>query len=60
MDFDQNLVTALKAPAANVVAGCMMYTAAEPARVVGANEGYADRVLVGLRMAGIAGVVGRR
>ena len=60
MDFGQNWVTALKAPAAKVVADCMMCMAAGSARVAGVNEGCADRVLVGLQMAGIAGVVGRR
>ena len=63
MDSGQNWVTALKAPmapAAKVVAGCMMCTAAGPAKVAGVNEGCADRVLVGLQMAGIAGAVGRR
>ena len=60
MDFGQNWVMALKALAAKVAAGCMMYTAAGPAKVVGVNEGCADRVLVVLQMAGIAGAVGRR
>ena len=60
MDSGQNWAMALKAPAAKVVAGCMLYTAAGPAKVVGANEGCADRVPVGLQMAGIAGAVGRR
>ncbi len=60
MDSGQNWVMALRAPAVKVVAGCMMYTAAGPAKVAGANEGFADKVLVGLQMAGIAGAVGRR
>ena len=60
MDSGQNWVMALKAPAAKVVGGCMLYTAAGPVKVVGANEGCGDRVLVDLRMAGIAGAVGRR
>lgn len=60
MDSGQNWAMALKAPAAKAVAGCMLYTAAGPAKVAGANEGCADRVLVGLQMAGIAGAVGRR
>ena len=49
-----------KAPAAKVVAGCMLYTTAGPAKAAGANEGCADTVLVGHRMAGIADGVGRR
>ena len=60
MDSGQNWVTALKAPAAKVVADCRMCTAAEPAKVAGVNEECVDRVLVGLQMAGLAGVVGRR
>lgn len=60
MDSGQNWAMALKASAAKVVAGCMLYMAAGPAKVAGANEGCADRVLVDLQRAGIAGVVGRR
>ena len=60
MDSGQNWVMALKAPAARVVAGYMLYMAAGAAKVPGANEGCADMVLVDLQMAGIAGVVGRR
>ena len=60
MDSGQSWVMALKAPAARVVAGCMLYMAAGAAKVPGANEGCADMVLVDLQMAGIAGAVGRR
>lgn len=59
-DSGQNWVMALKAAAAKVVVGCTLNTTAGAVKVVEANEGCADRVLVGLQMAGIAGAVGRR